>query len=209
MAMRLLAPLLASALWLGPAAAQAPTPGPVPADDPDFWAVRGAAGGSRLNLREEPLEGLIIGGLPPGEVLRNRGCRTVRAERWCRVETLDGNRRGWVAARFLLAAPPDAAGAAAREPEPAFDATGTIPCATIPGQTSRDCAFGVQRSGPGAASLRVTGSAGVMRYIYFDAGVPVRSDGQGPLTFERLNDLFLIRVEGERYEVPLAVVTGG
>ncbi|PWS35555.1 hypothetical protein DFH01_18330 [Falsiroseomonas bella] len=206
--MRLLVPFLACLFWLGTAAAQ--TPGlTVPADaEPDFWAVRGAAGGSRLNLREEPLEGLIIAGLPPGEVVRNRGCRTVRAERWCRVERLSGAQSGWVAARFLLPAPPGSAPPVTEE-EPAFDATGNIPCATIPGQTSRDCAFGVLRSAPGAASLRVRGAAGVTRWIYFDEGAPVRSDGEGVFTVERLNDLFLIRIGGERYEVPLAVVNGG
>jgi hypothetical protein len=208
MTMRLAAALLAWLLWLGTAAAQSPGL-TVPADaEPDFWAVRGAPGGSRLNLREEPLEGLVIAGLPPGEVVRNRGCRTVRAERWCRVERLEGAQSGWVAARFLLPAPPDAVPAATAD-EPAFDATGTLPCATIPGQTSRDCAFGVLRSAPGAASLRMRGAAGITRWIYFDGGEPVRSDGSGPIAFERLNDLFLIRIGGERYEVPLAVVSGG
>jgi hypothetical protein len=207
--MRLLPPLLACLLWLAPAAAQTPGLTPPAEEEPGFWAVRGAPGGSRLNLREEPLDGLIIAGLPPGEVVRSRGCRTVRAERWCRVERLTGAQSGWVAARFLLPAPAGAVPAPPPEPEPAFDATGAIPCATIPGQTSRDCAFGVLRSGPGAASLRVRGAAGVTRWIYFDGAVPVRSDAHGPLTFERLNDLFLIRVEGERYEVPLAVVNGG
>ncbi|WP_137180190.1 hypothetical protein [Roseomonas sp. AR75] len=208
MAMRLLVPLLACALWFGQAAAQSHGLS-VPEDaEPDFWAVRGAPGGSRLNMREEPIEGMIVTGLPPGEVLRNRGCRTVRAERWCRVERLAGAQAGWVAARFLLPAPP-AAAPAATEAEPAFDATGKIPCATIPGQTSRDCAFGVLRNGPGAASLRVTGSAGIVRYIYFDDGVPVRSDGEGSFTVERLNDLFLIRIGGERYEVPRAVIEAG
>jgi hypothetical protein len=207
--MRLVAALLAWLVWLGPAAAQAPGLSVAADAEPEFWAVRGAAGGSRLNLREEPVEGLIIAGLPPGEVVRNRGCRTVRAERWCRVERLAAAQSGWVAARFLLPAPPGTAPAPPPEPEPAFDATGNIPCATIPGQTSRDCAFGVLRSAPGAASLRVRGAAGVARWIYFDEGAPVRSDGPGPIAFERLNDLFLIRIGGERYEVPLAVVNGG
>jgi hypothetical protein len=207
--MRLLVPFLACAVWLGQAVAQSPGL-TAPADaEPEFWAVRGAAGGSRLNLREDPVEGLIIAGLPPGEVVRNRGCRTIRAERWCRVERLAGAQSGWVAARFLLPAPPGAVPAPPPEPEPAFDATGTLPCATIPGQTSRDCAFGVLRSAPGAASLRVRGAAGVARWIYFDGDAPVRSDGAGPFAFERLNDLFLIRIGGERYEVPLAVVNGG
>jgi hypothetical protein len=207
--MRLLVPFLAWLFWLGPAAAQAPGLSAAADAEPEYWAVRGAAGGGRLNLREEPVEGLVIAGLPPGEVLRNRGCRTVRAERWCRVERLAGAQAGWVAARFLLPAPPGAVPASAPEPEPAFDATGTIPCATIPGQTSRDCGFGVLRSAPAAASLRVRGAAGVTRWIYFDEGAPVRADGPGPIAFERLNDLFLIRIGGERYEVPLAVVTGG
>jgi uncharacterized protein YraI len=201
------AALLLAALLIGfPAAAQEAQDSL--AGGPDAWTVAGLTRGSRLNLRAEPAAaGPIVARLGNGEMLRNRGCRMVGEDRWCRVERAAGSAAGWVLARYLREAA--ATTPRAPEPEPVFDATGKIPCAMVPGQPTRDCAFGVARRAAGAASIRVTGTGGAARWIYFDDGAPVRSDGGGAFIVERLADLFLIRVGNERYEVPLAVVTGG
>jgi hypothetical protein len=173
---------------------------------PDTWTVTGLSPRGRLNLRAEPTSSApIVGRLSNNDTLRSRGCREVEGERWCQVERAAGA-GGWVSARYLRES---AATAPAQPATPAFDATGTLPCAMIPGQPTRDCAYGAVRRGPGTASIRVVGTGGGTRWIYFDGGVPVRSDGPGLFAVERLADLFLIRVGNERYEVPLAVVTGG
>jgi hypothetical protein len=178
--------------------------------EPEIWIVGGASTASRVNLRAEPsASARLLARLPNGTRLRNRGCREVEAERWCRVEPAEGP-AGWVAARYLR----DAAAATparAAQPEPAqparpvpprlFDAMGTLPCAMIPGQPTRDCAWGVLRSGGGTASIQVTGMAGLTRWIYVENGVPVRSDGEGTFAVERMGELFLIRVGQERFEL--------
>jgi uncharacterized protein YraI len=195
--------LLAAALALLSVAAQAQED---PASGPDIWTVAGLSPGSRLNLRAEPsFSARILGRLSNGDTLHNRGCRVVDEERWCRVERAGGS-GGWASARYLR----DATGGAPRAPEAVaiFEATGTLPCAMIPGQPTRDCAYGAVRSAPGTASIRIVGTGGEMRWIYFDQGVPVRTDGSGVFLVERMADLFLIRVGNERYEVPLSVATG-
>ncbi len=194
--------LLLALLLPGPARAQ-------PAE-PEIWIVGGVSTAGRVNLRAEPsASARLLARLPNGTRLRNRGCREVEAERWCQVEPAEGP-GGWIAARFLRDA---AAALPARpaQPEPArparlvptrlFDAMGTLPCAMIPGQPTRDCAWGVLRSGGGTASIQVTGMAGLTRWIYVENGVPVRSDGEGSFVVERIGELFLIRVGQERFEL--------
>jgi superfamily II DNA or RNA helicase len=77
------------------------------------------------------------------------------------------------------------------------------------GQPSRECRFGVERRGDGAAVVEVLGSNGVTRRISFEGGVPARSDAAEELRFEKFGALFLIRIGDERFEVPEAVLTGG
>lgn len=73
---------------------------------PDFWAVRGLPSGERLNVRREPsAQSPALGTLREGEVVRNLGCRTSGAARWCRIRSTTGvDVTGWVAARYLRAA---------------------------------------------------------------------------------------------------------
>ncbi len=208
-----------SAFWLlaASAAAQAP-PADGPSAGPDFWIVGGLSAQGRLNLRAEPgSQAPVLARLANGSRLRNLGCRDVEEQRWCRVEGPEA--AGWVLARFLRdassagaqpasRATPSGAAASASPMRP-FDAMGTLPCALIPGQPTRDCAFGVHRTGPGTASILVSGPAGLTRWLYFEAGTPVRSDGPGGFLVERIGDLFLIRAGAERFEVPLAVAAGG
>jgi hypothetical protein len=209
--------LVLGGLAAAPVAAQAPPRPPAPPDlaeslvgGPEFWAVTGLTGNSRLNLRAEPVAaGRILARLANGAILRNLGCAMVEGEHWCRIGQPDGTAQGWVVARYLResAAPPPPR--RAPEPEPVFDAAGMLPCAMIPGQTTRDCPFGLLRTAPGTASLRVTGTAALVRWIYFDGATPVRSDGAGALGYENLNGLLLIRIGGERYEIPRGVIEAG
>jgi hypothetical protein len=182
--------------------------------EPESFVIGGVSATGRVNLRAEPaVTARLLARLPNGTRLRGLGCREVEGEGWCRVEPAEGP-SGWVSARFLRApgapAGVDPAPRPAARPAPArmFDAMGTLPCAMIPGQPTRDCAYGVLRSASGTASIQVTGMAGLTRWLYFENGVPVRSDGSGGFLVERLGDLFLIRIGQERFEVPLAVAGG-
>jgi hypothetical protein len=184
--------------------------------EPEVWIIGGVSAAGRVNMRAEPsTEARLLARLPNGTRLRNRGCREVEAERWCQVEPAEGP-GGWIAARFLRHAaaapsrptPPEPARPARPLPSRMFDAMGTLPCAMIPGQPTRECAWGALRSGGGTASIQVTGMAGLTRWLYFESGVPVRSDGEGGFAVERIGELFLIRVGQERFEV-LAGVVGG
>ncbi len=181
---------------------------------PETFVIGGVSAAGRVNLRAEPsVNARLLARMPNGTRLQSLGCREVEGERWCRVEPAEGP-PGWVSARFLRA--PGASAAAEPAPRPAarpaplrtFDTMGTLPCAMIPGQPTRDCAYGVLRSASGTASLQVTGMAGLTRWLYFENGVPVRSDGSGGFLVERMGDLFLIRIGQERFEVPLAVAGG-
>jgi hypothetical protein len=50
---------------------------------------------------------------------------------------------------------------------------------------------------------------GFERQIIFEGGAPVATNSADTLSFEKVGDLFLIRVGDERFEVPGAAVTGG
>jgi hypothetical protein len=174
-----------------------------------FWTVANP----RLNLRAGPsTRTRLVGSLVRGETLRATGdCRDVARERWCPVESGAGV-QGWVAQRFLAAVPapaPATAAEAAEAPRRPFDATGFLPCAMVRGQPSRDCRFGVERRGPGAAMVEILGANGATRRITFADGEPRSADTSAALRVEKFGDLFLIRIGDERFEVPEAVVTGG
>lgn len=121
-----------------------------------------------------------------------------------------------VAGGAAASAPPAHAPAAAAVPASAtdarvagtpFHATGDIPCARAAGQPMSSCQFGVVRA-PGGGAVTVQWRGGGTRLIRFERGVPASSDG-GAVTFERREDLFMIRVGDERFEIPEAVITGG
>jgi len=191
------------------------------AGGPDFWAVTGLEADQTLDLRAEAsARARALGKLATGEVVRNKGCAMTAGERWCLVDTPSGP--GWVEGRFLresappglddslpepplLTAPP---GLPAGNGEP-FTAFGTIACTTHRGQPSSTCAFGVIRTGPGGASLWVALPAGGQRTILFEAGKPVFTDGAGRPAFTMEDDLLLIRIGPERFEVPRAAIDGG
>jgi hypothetical protein len=183
------------------------------AGGPDYWQVSGL-GGDALNVRSGPgVRDAVVGKLGEGEVARNDGCRMSLDQRWCQVRAIGSGVSGWVAGRFLIeAAPPRAAavppGGPAGNGTP-FDATGTVPCATAAGQPTRPCPFGVIREGPGNAGIWIAIGDGNERHILFEGGVPVATDGDATLGYDKDADLYLVRSGDERYEIPEAVVYGG
>jgi uncharacterized protein YraI len=181
---------------------------------PDYWQVVGVNGGDILNLRSGPSTRYpVVSKLNNGKVLQNRGCRMTGEDRWCQIRATNSGATGWVAGRFLVEA---AAPRAATVPEEGpigngvpFDATGKLPCASATDQPMRQCPFGVVRSGPGNAGVWIAIGDGVERQILFEGGIPVATGPAGALSFEKPGDLFKVRVDSERYEIPDAVVFGG
>ena len=224
--------LLSASLLLsaGPVLAQAGTEAPgrtsqatgVPAfpedGGPRNWEVTGVT--RSLNLREEPsTEARVIAGYAPGTILDNLGCKNVEDRTWCDVQELGGGPRGYVSAEFLEPArSPDGSVAtgpddsALRAGQGDFDASGSIPCAHSTGQPMGSCSFGVARAGGGYATVVIDRPDGRTRAIYFRMGIPIGADTSeadwGDFSATREGDLNLVRVGGERYEIPDVVVLG-
>jgi heat shock protein HslJ len=195
---------------------------PAAPDDggPRNWEVVNVS--HALNLRERPsTTATIIASYAPGAVLDNLGCQRNEGQVWCDVQQLGGGPRGYVVAAYLKpAVSPDGSVAtgtddsALRAGEGKFDATGKIPCAQSVGQPMMQCEFGVARAGGGYATVVINKPDGRSRAIYFRMGKPIgadssQADGYVEFSADRENDLHLIRVGNERYEIPDAVVLGG
>jgi hypothetical protein len=199
--------------------------GSVPAAAPEDggprnWEVTGIT--SALNLREQPsINARIVGRLISGTILDNLGCQGAEGRIWCDVQPLGGGARGFVTATFLKpAVSPDGRVATGRDDsalragQGEFDATGKIPCAQAAGQPMAECEFGVARSGSGYATVVVKRTDGRTRAIFFRMGRPIgadasEADGYSEFSATKKNDLHLIRVGNERYEIPDAIVFGG
>lgn len=101
----------------------------------------------------------------------------------------------------------------AKVPGTNFHATGTIPCAMAAGQPAVQCKFGVTREGSGNASITVTRPDGRERVIFFQAGKPVTWNesqaDRAPFRAEKRQDLNIVHIGAERYEIPDAAVSGG
>lgn len=201
-------------------AAPAGVPAAAGDDGPRNWQVLEISG--TLNLREEPsVSSGIAGKLPPRTILDNLGCRRVADQAWCDVQPLGGGPRGYVSAEFLKpAVAPDGSipmgpdDSALRAGQGQFDATGTIPCAQHAGQPMGQCEFGVARAGGGYAAVVITRADGRNRTIFFRMGRPIgadtsQADGYQQIRATKENDLHLIRIGTERYEIPEAVLFGG
>lgn len=187
---------------------------------PRNWEVSGVS--RSLNLREQPsTKARIVSGFALGTILDNLGCQSVEGRVWCDVQPLGGGPRGYVAAEFLKPAiSPDGSVAigpddsALRAGQGRFDVTGEIPCAHSMGQPMKQCEFGVARSGGGYATVVIKKPDGRTRAIFFRMGKPIgadtsEADGYSEFSTTKENDLNLIRVGNERYEIPDAVVLGG
>mgnify|MGYP001817297230 CR=1 FL=1 len=195
---------------------------PSAADDggPLNWQVGDIAG--RLNLRVDPSTSAeIITSYPPDTILDNLGCQRNERRVWCDVQPLGGGPRGFVAAEFLTAAvSPDGSviagpdDSALRAGQGEFDARGTIPCAQHKGQPMTSCEFGVTRAGGGYATVVIIKPDGVKRALFFRMGIAVgadtsQADGYPEFRANREQDLNMIRIGDERYEIPDAVILGG
>jgi heat shock protein HslJ len=187
---------------------------------PRNWIVTGVS--RALNLREQPtITARIVASYAPGTILDNLGCQRGEDRIWCDVQQLGGGPRGYVAAEFLKpAVSPDGSVAtgpddsALRAGQGDFDATGQIPCAQYLGQPMTQCNFGVARVGGGYATVVITKPNGRSRAIFFRMGRPIGSDtseadGYPEFRATKENDLHIIRIGDERYEIPDAVVLGG
>ncbi|MFN4203369.1 MAG: SH3 domain-containing protein [Tabrizicola sp.] len=183
------------------------------AGGPDWWAVSGLTEGA-LNIRSGPdTRYSVVSKAQNGEVMQNRGCRLTRGTRWCSIRVDGSGVQGWVDGDFLVEA---AAPAMATVPEGGpvgngtpFDATGFVNCAVVPGEAMRTCPFGVVREGPGNAGVWIALGDGQERQILFEGGVPVSTNADLPLAYEKSGDQFTISVGGERYAFPEALVMGG
>jgi hypothetical protein len=207
-------------LLLASGAVAQPIPVAAPAEGgPRHWLV--AARGT-VNLREGPSAGAAVAArLSGGDILSNLGCQPGEGRTWCYVQPWRGGPVGYVAAELLQPATNPTGGVAVGENDSplragrgAFDATGEVPCAQAAGQPTRACAFGVARAGGGDATLVVTRPDGSMRALFFVRGEFLGADaseagGGFDAAATREADLFLIRVDAERYDVPDAVVFGG
>ena len=187
---------------------------------PRNWVVSGASGG--LNLREQPsTSSRILAAFSQGTILDNLGCEASEERYWCYVQSFGGGPVGYVAAEFLqpavspngmaMTGPDDSA---LRAGQGIFDATGTIPCAQYRGQPMTECEFGVARAGGGYATVVIKKTDSINRAIFFRMGKPTgadtsEADGYPEFRANKEDDLHIIRIGDERYEIPDAVILGG
>ncbi len=183
---------------------------------PDFWVVSGVAANDELNIRKgASAKDAVVGRVPNGAILRNKGCRLVDGQRWCAVEDRnDPALAGWVAGRFLREAGAEAqdnASSDALVPGTNYNATGRIPC-TLDGQPDvKDCAFGVSRGAPGVATVFITVPNGFVRVLGFDNGKVAPQSAVTDFSSRRDQDNTIVKVNGqdELYVIPDAVIFGG
>lgn len=94
-----------------------------------------------------------------------------------------------------------------------YHATGNVPCSMGSGQPTGSCPFGVTRQGNGSAIVMVTKPDGRTRAIFFENGSATGADvseaDPGDFSASRESDWNVIRIGGERYEIPDAVISGG
>lgn len=94
-----------------------------------------------------------------------------------------------------------------------FHATGEIPCSMGGGQPTRSCPFGVTRRGGGSGTVTVTRPDGRKRVIFFEKGLATGYDKSqadtGEFRTSRQEDLSIVQIGSERYEIPDAVINGG
>lgn len=77
-----------------------------------------------------------------------------------------------------------------------------------------ECQFGVARAGGGYATVVIKKPDSITRAIFFRMGKPTgadtsEADGYPEFRANKENDLHLIRIGNERYEIPDAVILDG
>jgi len=190
------------------------------AGGPDFWEVTNVPAGDALNMRRGPsAKETIVASYRNGAVLRNKGCRMMEGQRWCKVEEADNaSVHGWVAGRYLRESSYSDQGEAsgaddAKVPGTDFNATGNLPCARQEGQPMTNCAFGVVREGGGSGYVQISWPDGGSRIVFFRDGRPngydeSEADGGAKMTVEQEADLFIIAIGSQRFEIPDVVIVG-
>jgi hypothetical protein len=173
-------------------------PGHVPGRDEALY--RGETGGPQMEVRTSHDGEYLI------QVFQNRAA----ARRGARANfTLD------VAVTGGAAAAPAQRPGDALVPGTNFHATGTLPCAREARGPMAQCRFGVTRTrGRGNGHVTVFWPDGGSRVIFFEDLTPVRydesqADGDARMTAGRQGDEFHIRIGGQRFVIPEAVITGG
>lgn len=168
---------------------------------PDHWQIAGVSGGDRLNVRSGPgTSHNVVGQLVNGDVVTNLGCRMVDETKWCQIGDADRKPTGWASGQYLIEATSIGTN----------NASGAIPCAMSPSQPTASCNFRVSRASNGTASVWASIPSGTERYLDFREGNLVGSDPGLSFSQERRGDLNVITLgNGERYEIPDAVLYGG
>lgn len=97
-------------------------------------------------------------------------------------------------------------------PGTSYHATGTISCTFLRGP-ARQCQFGVTRDGGGGATVFITRPNGIKRVVLFRRGKAIGYDksqaDRAVLVASRQSDNTVVRIGGEVYVIPDAVVLGG
>ena len=158
--------------------------------------------------------------LEQGAILQNRGCSESAGQVWCDIRSLRGNVRGYALAAFLKPAKgPDGIVAIGmddsrlRAGKGIFDAETILPCAQEQGQALGKCNAAVSRGVGGDATVVVTFQNGFARKLYFVHGEFVKASatmsGVGTdMDWRLANDVHLVRVDDQRFELPDRFVFG-
>ncbi|ACB52805.1 unknown [Crocosphaera subtropica ATCC 51142] len=101
----------------------------------------------------------------------------------------------------------------AKVPGTNYHATGNVTCSMGNGQPTGSCPFGVTRRGNGSADVTVTKPDGRKRVIFFENGQAISADTSqadpGDFSASKKDDIYIIRIGKERYEIFEAIVFGG
>ncbi|MDJ0629119.1 MAG: hypothetical protein QNJ44_12750 [Rhodobacter sp.] len=175
-----------------------------------------------VSLHRTPsAEAVAIATLPGDAILSNFGCSVVAEQIWCEVRPFRGGARGFALAEALLPARgPDGVVAMGlddskrRARRKKFDATGAIPCAQEQGQELGRCGVGVSRGDGGDATVVATFANGFSRLLFFVHGEFVSANptmsGAGTDTDWRVETgRHYIRVDDQRFEIPIDLLFGG
>lgn len=195
--------------------------------DPGLYAAPADGGARRwqVTARAEAFRAAggdtdVLAVLESGAVVSNLGCAFADGRRWCQVRPLSGGPKVHVAAEFLrpvagpdgmIAAGPDDSDRRARGAE--FDAEAQVQCAQEVGERLAGCPAGVARASGGDATVVVTFASGFKRRLFFEHGRFIRANatmsGAGRDIDWLVEDaVFVIRVDDQRFEIPVAFVTG-
>lgn len=180
---------------------------------PDYWTVGGLRGRSSTALRHAPrATAAALARLPAGTVVKNLGCQMSGDTRWCQVDF--GDRRGWVAGRFLRENPAPASPRTSSDKTVSgtnYHATGNVPCKIAAAPYVAQCSFGVTRGGAGVATVVITMPSGAKRVLGFSGGAVNALSGAKSLSSSRANGNTIVTIDGgaEQYSIPDALVNGG